>query len=113
MKNAFRCLGLITLLVGVLVTSSLAAGPSAPPNSAAVGAAIMGSQSRATVAAIQAGKPAVVKVQNPESLKALGLTGLKQGDKVEITPVGDNAWKIKNPKTNEVIQVNVQVQKVE
>ncbi len=113
MKTVCRTLAAFVLIFGLSLSLALAAGPSAPPNTSAAGAALMGVQARAMTAAIQAGKPAMIKVSDPARLKALGLGGLNAGDKVEITPAGEGVWTVKNPKTNEAIKVNLQVQKVE
>lgn len=113
MPSAIRVFGSAVLGLALVAASALAAGPSGTSNSAALGAAVLGVQSRAAAAAIQAGKPSMVKVSDPANLKAMGLKDVKQGDSVELTPMGEGTWKVKHPKTNEAITVNVQVQKAE
>lgn len=89
----------ITFAVCLFVCLAVCPILAAPP-------ATLGAASRAQVQGVEAGRAAFVTVGNPAKAEAIGLSGLKAGQKVKVEKTGDGRWQVTDPATERSVTVD-------
>ena len=90
MRSAPRAIFAATAFLAISVPISAAAGPPA---------GVQGAAARDVTRAAPSNQPAssVITVGDPQKAAAIGLPGLKEGDKVEVSRGPDGTWIVRDP----------------